>query len=321
VVSLANSINLVGNALGAGLSAVRANAVRQLNDTADKLSRSPAGAQPIVDLLLNDRLFGLIDAAIARIGLVLQRVDSDNGAAAKFYRLPTQMGRAALISLPAKILGDSDRALDVGLIGPALAGAAAVAFVVTEAKEIDDTYEFSLWPSWKNAGYFRDVKPFTAKFFDFLAAQPVDKRLDVLAVNFGLDVSPPATVTMDPQDHDCFVDLLLGRALDPTGTPRKILGDLVEGLYVDNKAKGQIAAKLAGDDVNVVCRELLDWASGLRYPQGHVRQCRYTVLGTLLEALSRASGLEQRQKLVAIAESYGLIRDRTILAQLREAPN
>jgi len=318
----------VSGVLNSGLNAVRAGAsalasassqaaLQQLNDVAGRLSRT-AAPPPIRDLLLDERLYGLIDTAIARVGLVLQKVAGTNGSAPQFYRLPTRLGIAGLIQLPGELLADGERAIEVGLIAPELAGSVSVAFVLTNAKAIAPTYKFSLWPSWKKARYFTEVRSFDADFLAFLESQAPEARLATLADNFELDLTPPQTVVMEQAAQDCLFDILLGRALEPVGTPATILRDLVDGLNVDNKAKGLIVNQLKGDDVNVVCRELLRWASALAYPDGHPRQCCYTVLGALVESLWAVSGLEQRQKLAAIAESYGLIRDRDILVRLRE---
>jgi len=315
VVSLAQSVNVFGNVLSTGLSAIRTNAVRQLNGAADKLSRSAAGPQPIEDLLLDDRLFGLIDSAIARVGLVLQKVGA-NGAGAKFYRLPTRVGRAALINLPATVLINPDRVYDVGLIGPALKGAASLAFVVTDAKEIADTYEYSLWPSWKKAEYVKDVRSFPAKFFDFLASQPAEKRLDTLADNFGLDLTPPVAVEMEPDAQRRVAELLLNQAVS-VNNPAQFLRSLVDKLHVAAAARGQVVNNLGGD-LNDVCPMLVDWASKLSYGPGHERSSCYTVLGALLEALFDAEGQEGRLELATLIESYGLIRDRGVLSRMRD---
>jgi hypothetical protein len=291
-------------------------AARSLGEVASIGSRPPPF--PIADLRLDDERRRAVAEALTLLGLALEDAtgEDDLGRKVTFYRVPTRVGRAALIQLPGEVLGDPEQWQNVSLISGMLWGQVEVVYILTDGKTVDGIYRYRMWPRWQKR-YFRLVEVRDGGFLAELERLAVEERAELLRVSFDLEERAPASPRLEPSDLERCAELIAGQAVSAPVAARFLRG-LVDRLYVDAAAKGRVLPQLDGD-VGEAARALVRWASATAYPPGHERSKTYSVLGALLEAAAESAGLEQRRELAELVERYGLIRDHDTIERLRAA--
>jgi hypothetical protein len=289
--------------------------------TAGLFRKSETGLFPLPDVRLKGSLKQKVDEGLAQLQLSLRDVKADVysvGKSVRFHEVPSRIGLFAVLQIGGKFLRATDKepafesVSAVGLLGSALNGKVSGVFVFTDAEKVDRTFTRVLWSSWQNA-FFKTVRHYDKEDIELFQAKDPRDRADDLRLQLDLEEAPPAAVELTPAELDDVVAILAARAAK-SGEPSVYFGNLVAQIHLPTKDQTELAHHWH-KEVNAAARSLVEWTLDKQYPAGRGKS-DYSILGSLLEALTQQSGVEEGKLLLAIIRRYGLIRNREALDML-----